>query len=76
MKYTDDQLNTMRTKLALHEVENMEDDSLFDILMQGCTGWNNMSDEEVVEHFDTVFGDPEDFFDGEAEDDADEDEDD
>lgn len=51
----------MREKLAELNVEMSEDEAFFDVLMEGCRGYNNIDDKDVVEEFERHFG--EDYFD-------------
>ncbi len=50
MKYTEKQIEQMKEELCQQEVEQvLLGDHIYDILMDGCVGWNNMSDKDIVE---------------------------
>jgi len=71
MKLTQDQLDEMRQRLAESEFEGLSDGDLQQILLDGCTGYNSMTDEEIVEIFENCFGEVEEFYEEEvAEEDA------
>jgi hypothetical protein len=53
-------LNEMREELARHLVDNMDDGTLYDILMNGCEGYNNIEAELVTEEYENIFGEIED----------------
>jgi len=57
MKWTKEKLEYARIKLARHEVENMADDKLFEIMLSGMTGFNNHCEEFIIEWFDDEFPD-------------------
>lgn len=57
MKYTATQLEEMRKVLAVNEMENMDDSTLFEILSEGCVGYNNMEEEDLIILFENCFGD-------------------
>jgi len=42
-------LEEKREALAKRDMEILDGESLFHIFLHGCTGYNNMSDEEVEE---------------------------
>ena len=46
----------MKEQLAESEWEGLKDRDLKQILWDGCVGWNNMKDEEVVEQYENIFG--------------------
>lgn len=60
MKYTNYQLETMRNMMAQHEAETISDEDVVQILLEGCIGWQNFTDEEVIEAFEDEYG--EDYF--------------
>lgn len=54
MEYTEDQIEQMKEKLCQQEAEQVIlEDSIYDILMDGCTGWNLMTNEEIIECYKT-----------------------
>lgn len=60
MKYTSKQVDKMREIMATRDVEQSDDDTLFDIMMEGCEGWSNFDDDFVIEEFENHYG--EDYF--------------
>ena len=46
----------MRQELAAAEAENLDADDWLEILMDGCQGYNNMSDNEIEEIHHMHFG--------------------
>lgn len=55
-KYTEAQLKKMCNLLALRDIEQSDDSTLFDVFMEGCIGWENFDDDFVVEQFEMHFG--------------------
>ena len=55
-EYTADEINAMRERLAESEWEGLKDRDLKLVLWHGCTGWNNISDEEIIAHYTECFG--------------------
>jgi hypothetical protein len=55
-KYTKEQIDEMKEMLANSEWEGLTDRDLREVLWDGCTGWNNMPDEECIEQYENVFG--------------------
>ena len=49
--YTKEQINDMREQLADSEWEGLKDRDLREVLWDGCVGWKNMPDEEIVKQF-------------------------
>ena len=56
MKYTNDQLESMREILAERDLDQSDDVTLLDVFREGCTGWNNFSDEHVATEFAEYYG--------------------
>lgn len=52
-------INKMREALALRDVETSEHDTLYDVFLFGCPGWENFTDQEVKEAYFEVFGEGE-----------------
>ena len=46
----------MRETLHESEWEGLKDRDLRLILWEGCVGWENMPDKEVVEHYENIYG--------------------
>lgn len=55
MKYTNNQLNKMRELLATRDAEESDEETLFNVFMEGCRGWANIEEEEVAEYFERHF---------------------
>ena len=55
-RYSEEELQKMREELARHEMQNIQDSDLYDILMSGCTGYEQVSDEHVREYYENTFG--------------------
>ena len=55
-KYTQTIVDGMKEHLAESEWEGLKDRDLKQILWDGCVGWNNMTDKEVVEQYENIFG--------------------
>lgn len=51
MKYTAEQLEDMRKFLTQRDFELLDDEGIYSILQDGCRGWNNIPDEEVIEEY-------------------------
>ncbi|HBZ37691.1 MAG TPA: hypothetical protein DEO59_04165 [Balneola sp.] len=58
-KYPKEDINAMRETLHESEWEGLKDRDLRLILWEGCVGWENMSDEEVVEQYENIYGETE-----------------
>ena len=46
----------MKEQLAESEWEGLKDRDLKQILWDGCVGWNNMTNDEVVEQYENIYG--------------------
>ena len=55
-KYTQNMVDSMKEQLAESEWEGLKDRDLKQILWDGCVGWNNMTDKEVVEQYEDIYG--------------------
>ena len=55
--YSDDEIETMRERLAESEWEGLRDKDLKQILWDGCLGWSMMSKDEVIEQYTDIYGD-------------------
>jgi hypothetical protein len=49
-------IDAMRETLAESEWEGLKDRDLRAILMEGCIGWDNIPDAEVVEMYQNIYG--------------------
>ena len=47
----------MKSALADREMDLLDFHTTYCVLMEGCKGYNNMSDEEIEEQYITYFGD-------------------
>ena len=50
-------MDEMRAKCCVHEYKSIAEDpdsieTVYAILMEGCTGWGNMSEEKVRSYFE------------------------
>jgi len=55
-KFSKEDIDGMRETLHESEWEGLKDRDLRLILWEGCVGWENMPDEEVVEHYQNIYG--------------------
>jgi hypothetical protein len=55
-KFSKEDIAAMRETLHESEWEGLKDRDLRLILWEGCVGWENMPDEEVVEHYQNIYG--------------------
>ena len=56
MTFSKEDISGMRETLHESEWEGLKDRDLKIILWEGCVGWENMPDEEVVEHYQNIYG--------------------
>ena len=54
--YTMEEINSMKEQLAESEWEGLRDRDLKQVLWEGCVGWANMEEEQVVELYNVHFG--------------------
>jgi|TARA_B100000959_G_scaffold1538_1_gene1665 hypothetical protein len=52
-----DDIDAMRETLHESEWEGLKDRDLREMLWEGCIGWKNIPDAEVVEHYQNIYGD-------------------
>jgi hypothetical protein len=55
-KFSKEDIDGMRETLHESEWEGLKDRDLKMILWEGCVGWENMPDAEVVEHYQNIYG--------------------
>ena len=55
-KFSKEDIEGMRETLHESEWEGMKDKHLRQITWEGCVGWKNIPDAEVVEHFQNIYG--------------------
>jgi hypothetical protein len=51
-----DDIDAMRETLAEAEWEGLKDRDLKAILREGCVGWENIPDKEVIEMYENIYG--------------------
>lgn len=49
--YTGEEIEVMRERLAESEWEGLRDNDLKQVLWEGCVGWTNIPDEDVINHY-------------------------
>ena len=54
-KYTKEDIDAMRDNLAESEWEGLKDRDLRLILREGCVGWNNMSDADIIALYEPIY---------------------
>ena len=54
-KHTKEEINDMREQRADSEWEGLKDRDLREVLWDGCVGWKNMPDEDIVEQFTELY---------------------
>ena len=55
-KYSEQAIAYMRERMAESEWEGLNDRDIRLILMEGCVGWNNIDDDEVVAQYEAIYG--------------------
>lgn len=56
MKYTKEQIEKMKDLLIEATLEQCDDSVVADILREGCPGYDNFEDAELIEEFENRFG--------------------
>lgn len=56
-EYTTEEINDMRERLAESEWEGMRDKDLKQVLWDGCLGWSQMNDEDVIDYYKQLMED-------------------
>ena len=54
--YTGEEIDEMREHLAESEWEGLKDKDLKQVLWDGCVGWVNIPDEDVISHYVEIYG--------------------
>ena len=54
-KYSRQDLEAMRETLAESEWEGLRDKDLKEILREGCVGWQNRSDRDVIDTYEEIY---------------------
>ena len=55
-KFSKEDIDGMRDTLYECEYEALREKNLRQILWEGCIGWENIPDAEVVEHYQNIYG--------------------
>jgi hypothetical protein len=55
-KFSKEDISAMRETLHESEWEGLKDRDLREMLWDGCVGWKNIPDAEVVEHYQNIYG--------------------
>ena len=55
-QFSKEDIDGMRETLHESEWEGLKDRDLRLILWEGCVGWKNTPDAEVVEHYQNIYG--------------------
>ena len=55
-KYSKEDIDGMRETLAEAEWEGLKDRDLRQILREGCDGWENIADRDVIEMYENIYG--------------------
>ena len=53
--YTAEEIDSMKEHLAESEWEGLDDKCLRQVLWEGCVGWANIDDEQVIELYEVHF---------------------
>ena len=56
-EYTTEEINDMRERLAESEWEGMRDKDLKQVLWDGCLGWSQMNDEDIIDYYKQLMED-------------------
>jgi hypothetical protein len=59
-KPTEQEVEKMRHELAMNDVDTLEEGSLYDIMREGCTGYNHFSNEDIIKLHAEILGDEDD----------------
>jgi len=54
--HSEESINDMREQLANFDIENWDSQTQYDVALDGTYGWNNCSDEEVIDNYNEYFG--------------------
>jgi hypothetical protein len=55
-KFSKEDIDGMRETLHESEWEGLKDRDLRHMTWEGCIGWKNIPDAEVVEHYQNIYG--------------------
>ena len=56
MTYPKEDITAMRETLHISEWEGLVDRDLLATLWEGCVGWKNIPDKEVIEMYENIYG--------------------
>ena len=59
-EYTKKQVDEMREALASRSIDYWDEETIYDIAMDGCIGYKNMPDKDIAENWENVYGEWED----------------
>ena len=51
--YTPDQIEKMRAELSKRDSKILKETDIFTLVYYGCTGYNTMSVEKIVKHYES-----------------------
>ena len=57
MKHTKEEIDGMRERLAASEWEGLTDRDLKQIIWDGCLGWSQMNDEDIIDYYNQLMED-------------------
>jgi len=55
-QFSKEDIDAMRVTLHESEWEGLKDRDLRHMTWEGCVGWKNIPDAEVVEHYQNIYG--------------------
>ena len=55
-KYNTEQVNDMREMLARRSIDDWDEETIYDISMEGCIGYKNMPDGKCIEEYENIWG--------------------
>ena len=55
-KYNKEQINDMREMLAQRSIEGWDEETIYDISMDGCIGYKIIPDKECIEEYENIWG--------------------
>ena len=55
-EYTKKQVDKMRETLASRSIDYWDEETIYDIAMDGCIGYKNMPDKDIAENWENVYG--------------------
>ena len=55
-KYTKKQMDNVREMLAQRSIDDWDEETIYDISMEGCIGYKNMPDRKCIEEYENIWG--------------------